>query len=439
MRAVIINILFIFFVSFSFAQNTITVPAVDKKTYQQYLNKNWNELIKTGKQSLKKGIDFYYLQYRMGIAYYEKKQYAQSVKYFENIYTETPDDELIQEYLYYAYLLSGRIDDAKLLSKSFDNKLTEKLHIETEYPFIRALYIATQQDINEDYSYIPKSNEQINQKTVTEKSWYNISLEHAIGKRITVFHGYSHLEISNNVIDTNPDLPSEYTENLTQNEYYFSLKYHLTKGLNLTGGLHVLHSVYFAPNPMQTFGRRQFSSALYYYPETSITGSLKLDKSFSVFNISAESSISNINKKLQIQPALSLRIYPFGNDKFYSETRGIYLSERSSTVFTYHPVIKQSFGFTFLKYSFFSPSVTYGDLINYTSYNAFIVNNDIDKTKFRLESYLNIGLAKGRFNIFLNYQYNIKENTFTINGSDSYKQYINQSITGGIKWYFKKY
>ncbi|NOZ35905.1 MAG: hypothetical protein GXO80_11480 [Chlorobi bacterium] len=439
MRAVIINIIFIFFVSLSFAQNTLTFPAIDKKTYKQYSDKNWNELIKTGKQSLKKGIDFYYLQYRMGIAYYEQKQYAQSVKYFENVYSKTPDDELIQEYLYYAYLLSGRIDDAKLLSKSFDNSVIEKLHIETEYPFIRALYIATKHDINEDYNYIPKNTELINQKTVTSKSWYNISLEHSIGKRVTVFHGYSHLEINSTVKDTDSDLPSEYTEHLTQNEYYISLKYHLSKGLNLTGGFHFLHSEYFAPNPIQTFGRRQFTSALYYYPENSITGSLKLDKSFSVFNVSAESSISNINKKLQIQPALSLRIYPFGNNKFYSETKGIYLSEKDNSNFTYNPIIKQSFGFTFLKYSFFSPSVTYGNLINYTSYNAFIVNNDIDKTKFRLESYLNIGFAEGRFNIFLNYQYNVKENTFTVNGVDSYKQYINQSITGGIKWYFKKY
>ena len=76
---------------------------------------------------------------------------------------------------------------------------------------------------------------------------------------------------------------------------------------------------------------------------------------------------------------------------------------------------------------------------NYTSYNAFIANNDVDLTKQKYEALLNLGLNKGKFNIILKYQYNIKENEFEVNKSLQYKEFINNSVTVGIKLYFKKY
>jgi len=418
----------------------ISVTSVDKETYNQYLTKDWKGLIKTSRKSLKNDIDFYYLQYRTAVAYYELKKYAQAVKYFENTYKKNPKDETLQEYLYYSYLFSGRFDDARLLAASFGQNLKEKLNIESEYPFIRALYFSTIQNINEDYKENLPLEDNLEQNTTLNESWYNLSFEHVAGKRLTIFHGYSHLKLTNDIRNIDVNLPLEYIEEVNQNEYYFSAKYQISKGLNISGGFHFLHTSYYAPNPLQTsFGRRQINSALYNYSKNSVAGSVNISKSFSLFNTSFETSIANLNNKIQIQPSLSIKIYPFGNNKFYSETKGIYLSEKDSTTFLYHPVFKQSFGFRLLKYSFIEPSITYGDLRNYTQYNAFITNNDLDKIKMRFENYLNIGFAKGRFNIFLDYQYNIKENVYQINENQKSKEYINQTITGGIKWYFKKY
>ncbi len=439
MKKLFLNLLFILSVTFLFSQEEINVPSADAKTYNQYLAKDWKGLINTGKKYLKSGIDFYYLQMRMGIAYYELHKYALAVKYFENTYSKSPDNELVQEYLYYSYLFSGRFGDAKLLGASFSRKIKEKLNIESEYPFIRALYFSTIQYINEDYKENLPLEDNLNQITALNESWYNISFEHAAGRRLTFFHGYSHLKITNNIRDIDPDLPPEYIENINQNEYYFSAKYHASKGFNISGGIHYLNTSYFAPNQTETWGRRQTNTALYYYSENAFAGSLNLSKSFSIFKTSFETSISDLNNKLQIQPSLSIRIYPFGNNNFYSETTGFYLSEKDGTLFSYHPVFKQSFGVRFLKYSFISPSVTYGDLQNFTQYNTFLTNNDLDKITLRFENYLNIGLAKGRFNMFISYQYNVKENTFEVNAIEQTKSYINQTITGGIKWYFKKY
>lgn len=64
------------------AQDTLTSATVNQKTFQLFTDKNWTELIKFGNQAINKGYDYYYLQLRVGIAYYEKKNYALAEGYF---------------------------------------------------------------------------------------------------------------------------------------------------------------------------------------------------------------------------------------------------------------------------------------------------------------------------------------------------------------------
>ncbi len=437
--------IFLIFIAFSFssiAQEQINYPNIDKKTYHQYLNKDWKALIKTGKQSLKNNIDFYYLQVRMGIAYYELKKYAKAVKYFEEAYSTKKDDELIQEYLYFSYIFSGRLEDARVIAGKFKRNLKEKLNISAENPFISALYLETKHDINEEYKYIPEDGKIINQKVTLNQSYYNISLQHFIGDKVTIFHGYSNVGIKNLLSNDDSGLPSSFEEDISQNEYYFSLKAQIYKGLNLSGGFHFLHTSYYAPDPNPTSGTGRWGNSsfpLYKYSEISFAGSMNLSKQFSIMKITSGFSISNLNYGLQLQPELSLRIYPFGNSKFYTDSKAIYIMELDKDNKSEEPVIKQSFGIRFLKYSWFEPSITYGNMKNFTAYNVFIVNNDVDITKQKYEALLNLGFSKGKFNIFLKYQYNLKDNSFEINGIENTKEYVNQSITGGIKWYFSKY
>ncbi|MCF6365583.1 MAG: hypothetical protein L3J35_05210 [Bacteroidales bacterium] len=433
-----IILLLIFFSSYGTAQEIINYPETDKKTYNQYLNKDWAGLIKTGKKSLKYDIDFYYLQVRMGIAYYELKKYPKAVKYFENAYKQNKTDELIQEYLYFSYIFTGRYEDARVLGGTFKRELKKKLSISAEHPFISALYLDTKHDINEDYKYIPDLTESLSQKVITDQSYYNVSLEHLIGDKITVFHGYSNIGITNIIYDNNISLPPVYEEKIRQNEYYVSIKAQIAKGLNLSGGLHYLNTNYFAPNPLSS-GRMRGYLPLYNYSGNSFAAAINISKHFSLLRIAAGTSFANMNNKIQIQPELSIKVYPFGNSKIYTESKVIHLIENDWLTITHNPVYKQSLGINFLKYSWFIPSFTYGNMKNFTEYNAFIANNDVDLTKQKYEALLNIGFKKGTFNILFKYQYNIKENEFEVNNTEQFKEYVNQSITVGIKWYFKKY
>ena len=44
------------------------VAVIDSITYQHYLAGEWDELIETGKTALERGIDFKWLQQRLGYA-----------------------------------------------------------------------------------------------------------------------------------------------------------------------------------------------------------------------------------------------------------------------------------------------------------------------------------------------------------------------------------
>ena len=437
--------IFIFLSATSVAQEKINFPNIDKKTYEQYLNKDWKNLIKTGKKSLKNDVDFYYLQVRMGIAYYELKKFPKAVRNFENDLSENKKDNLIQEYLYFSYIYSGRYEDARVLAGNFNRKLKEKLDISAEHPGISALYFETKHDINDDYKYSPEIEEIVSQNVVTDQSYYNISMEHLAGDKVSIFHGYSNVGITNLVLNIEPVndvvLPSDYEEKISQNEYYFSLKAQIAKGTNLSGGFHYLSTKYFAldPNPVSPGRWGSSTSTLYSYRENTFVGSLNLSKHFLILKITGGASVSNMNLNLQVQPEFTLRLYPFGNSTFYTDSKAIYLMDFENDTQTKEPIFRQSLGINFLKYSWFEPSLTYGNMKNYTAYNAFVANNDVDIIKQKYEALLNLGFSKGRFNVFFKYQYNIKENTFKINDIINQTEYVNQSITGGIKIIFKKY
>ena len=175
---------------------------------------------------------------------------------------------------------------------------------------------------------------------------------------------------------------------------------------------------------------------LYNINDNSFVTALSLSKRFRFMKLEVSSSFSNLNDKTQIQPNLSVFLFPFGNSTLYSKTSVNYQIQKSAGITEYNPFISQSIGFKFLKYFWIEPLISYGRMVNYTERDAFIVNNDIDITSFRFENMLNISLNKTRFNIFFLYRYNIKENIYKLNSNEITQNYINQSIIGGIKWYF---
>ena len=60
--------------------NSQSFIKIDSATYAQYLAGDWSTLVHEGKQAISQGVDYYYLRMRVGIAFYEMKNWCQSKK-----------------------------------------------------------------------------------------------------------------------------------------------------------------------------------------------------------------------------------------------------------------------------------------------------------------------------------------------------------------------
>ena len=91
-----------------FSQAQVTFRYADSVTYGLYTERNWSKLIIKGKEAIDEGHDFFYMRMRIGIAYYELKNYAMSAFHFKRALEFNDSDPLALEYLFYSYYLSGR-------------------------------------------------------------------------------------------------------------------------------------------------------------------------------------------------------------------------------------------------------------------------------------------------------------------------------------------
>ena len=84
------KLILLFFVLISgktISQDTLNSAIVEQKSYQLYLDKNWSELVKFGNEVVNQGYDYYYLQIRIGIAYFEKKNYSLAENHFKKVFS----------------------------------------------------------------------------------------------------------------------------------------------------------------------------------------------------------------------------------------------------------------------------------------------------------------------------------------------------------------
>jgi hypothetical protein len=420
----------------AFSQNFKSKEQVDNFSYNLYLKKDWHNLIKTARAAEKQDFNFYYLQYRKAIAFYELKKYEKAALIFEKLHTENPKDEVIGEYLYYSYLFSARYEDARIFAAEFSDSLKLKLNI-SENQLVKALNIVAKFDDNGDYFVKHKIGEYIDQSFIEKENYFGFGLEHYIGKRFTINQGYSRVNITK-LKQTEPPhtvLPPEFEEQTAQNEYYILLNSHAGKGFDISVSFHYLNTRMKAQDPNWLTSVLQ-NRYIYQTSSNSFAAFLGLYQRFSIFKTGISISAANLSQEKQLQPEFSLIVYPFGNYKFFTNTvlRQIYHvnSEKTET----DKSVKQAMGITFFKIILIEPSITFGKISNFVDYQGMAVFNGSDPVLFRAELLLNILLAKGKYQIFVNYQHNERQNNYMSNAVQMTNNYINQSLTGGLKWNF---
>lgn len=94
-------------------------------TYRLYNQNKWDSVIVIGNKAIEQGIDYYYLRMRIGISYFSKNQYSQCLEHFLKA-KEFNSNDIVDEYLYYSYLNSGRIRDAFYFTKQMNKTFLKK-------------------------------------------------------------------------------------------------------------------------------------------------------------------------------------------------------------------------------------------------------------------------------------------------------------------------
>jgi hypothetical protein len=478
MKHYIIIILFISNITV-FANDTLTFKYVDSATYSMYQKQEWKELIKLGNEAIYNNIDYFYLRMRVGIAYYETREFEPAISHFEKALEFNSANETAMEYIYYSLAFSGKSRDAGYYAKTLNQTLKDK--IKPELPKkIDKLFLEGGYNIIPDFENIKKNiippdekNYRL-EKDVTGKFIFaGFGLNHECNKKFSFLHSYSYMKadgfqqlyFADNI--NHDTLYNEYNYSLKILQYYFAPTFYGRENNSFTlfGNIMYLTSnkydykflrtapiplplptnppppvyIYEMPIKLKTITSLQFVAGINY------TKNYKK----SLFDFTA--TFSNINSYKQIQLTPGYGIYLNKNKTVFSKS--------TFTIFFQNPeiraIINQSFSFKITKKLEMDISGSYGTLRNYNENNGYTILNSNDETLYRIGTKISFPIIK-KLSCFASYSFSGKNlpfdflyfngpqlshggqsvtgNTFTTTiQNNKYNQHL---INGGIIWKF---
>jgi hypothetical protein len=428
----------------SFAQNEN--ENIDQKTLELFQNKQYKRLIFVGEEAIKNGTDYFYLRLRIGIAYYEAKNYRMAAHHFEKALFYNSDDEVDLEYLYYSYLFAGRSSDANFLTLRMTDELKEKIGYKSK--ILSSVYAEGGTSISNNFSKnsgidIDADTNIYGENDLNNNVMYaHIGLKHDILPFLSIYQGFSHIGLDKRKIIRMNNKDSINNSTLLQNDYYINSEIQIKNSIKLTPAFH--------------FIRVQANSLAYQYDTAKYIGSfsettlnlnnyvlfLGVSKDYKKTTLSLSLSYSNLNYAKQIQFGLGFTYYPFGNLNLYTNTNLFLFNQKVSasqgSSKDNRIIFDQMFGLKIFPKLWTEAGITIGNLTNYNEKNAFIVYNVADKINMKAGISFIYSLSS-KFELSLRYQLIKRENSYityenyttiisnTIN-------YQNNTIIGGIKW-----
>lgn len=368
-----------------YAQNNkLSYEEIDKITYELYHKANWDSLTKYETIAEMNNIDYFYLQMRFGVAYYNQKKYRKSISNFNNAYLYNNSDTILIEYLYYANLFAGRIDNAKTFVKEMPESMQKRLNVCTS-KFIESVYTEGGGSYNLDYDKITINNLPFEDDLyLTGKNkygtYYNLLLNHRFSSSLKISHGFSYLYIQNNQMFSAKSFgKQQFYKHAEQLQYYVNMKYTIkNKGIfTLAGNLLKVNSYF------NEIGSIDYLSGISDYRiYNTIYEAMEYifysgyEQFVGDFYFSGYCTYSNLNNNKQLIPGIDIGYYPMFNSDVYLSSRFQYPIENNKGNIVAEPAVN----FRLLK-SRITLLYTIGTMKNFNYNNAFIVYNGNPVTK----------------------------------------------------------
>ena len=467
-------------------EHVMDFKSVDQETYRHFLLNDWDSLIYTGNKALKNGTDYFYLRYRLGIAYFSKGNYLKASQHLEKSLGFNSMDELAMENLYFSYIYANRQLEANALSTKFPARLNEKLntkknklidyfYFEPGYTFSNNIEKNEKETLNEKKGKGNGNNEEevlFGQQDLNDDKYFvNIGAKLNPSRKMSVYLGYGFLatsklkqiQTSDLIITGDTLIPwnggyfvgnaydtiTEFYSNkykLYQNDAYTNAQISAGKGFVVTPAFHYLNvhfNTIFSNAQVTDFYFQQIDTVpvkrtVYEVIEkdtsfNNYVASLSVTKNISLFNLSLNGTWSNLNNKEQYQAGGMVVFYPKGNLDLYTTTSVVSTWQDNINRF----IFEQQVGVKMLKKLWVEGFITLGEMVNYNEKNALVVYNSGDKINFRAGADFIIILSEN-IELSFRYRYTAEEGKLVRYSNHSYSEtsleYQNNTFTGGIKW-----
>jgi hypothetical protein len=421
-------------------QTPRTTSSVDAETYRLWQAGDWNTLIHTGREAMRQGIDFYYLRYRMGIAWYEKGNYHQAAYHFRKAREYDPNNVLLKEYLYYSLLFSGRYHEAARLEDTLTLQTKRMLNIPENRVWHRA-YLS--------YSYNPGAPSsaigRINTQTTAEgfqsisKRYHlvNAGIEHRVGSRFWLHHSYTHIQRKfhyhqneGGQLFQNPDDKSYV------NQYYLGATGLVADGLDVRFGFHFIHLLDYQNRIVFLRGMERLTSVA--VTDQDFAGFASIYRSARLLTTNVTLYAGNLNNAFQYQQDVGVTLYPFGNLNLYSRSVLSHQYEKmTGSEWRSLFVLQQSLGLKLAERFWVEGNAGFGEIRNFFAADGAIVYNDIDVIKAKYGAALHFMLS-AHIHARLDYVLSDKESSFRPLQADMQVpdpiDYQTSSLTVTILW-----
>ena len=473
---------------------TLDFRTVDQLTYRFSEEKKWDSVIVIGKSALKQKIDYYFLRLRMGIAYYEKKQYFIASTHLKQAYHFNRGDTLAVKFLYGCYLYTNQVDEARatkgFLSPSSreeasnSSNFLDKISFESGYTF-------SSNNTIQDHPDLMGSDSLYGEQDLYRNYIYeNLGFKLNVSNRVSISLAYSYLNFSKqkyfqytrmedhlekiadsswgkNYIYSFPVVAydTSFSYRVNQHEAHIGVTWVLPRGFKIMPALHMVNVSYPLISASEQFTTVEDTAYYTSYDSTYHTFSppfvrisynytqkdtsfnnylagLTVTKDLGIFRIGLSGSWSNFNGKTQYQAGAALSYYPLGNLNLYGTTAltGFFQKKGKRLLFS------QTIGGRITKWCWLEANLLYGNYTNANIANGAIIFNNADKLDYRIGANMTFVISK-HIQLSVIYQYFRKESQqyYYIKSTDSSGQpsstlqiqnnpYTTNTIIGGITW-----
>jgi len=358
----------------------ITYNYIDSMSYHQYLQGEWDHVLQTGKIAEKSAIYFPLLYMRMGYAAFMKGNYSLSLKHYNKALKFNSYNQDALYYIAYNNTLLLRKGTAIFGSKNLSNELKTQLKINSKQ-FIDQIDIETS---------IKPTNTELRETG----QYYRAGFGNRINYRWKLYQSFATYRqnmLANDSARTfgRPGLIREETFRtylVNDFQYYIKSELFLNSKISLINALH--------------YTKTNFDDATY---KTAIFNcGLKLTEAYADYKL--EINAGSMLDSLLTQVAISSTYYPFGNLKFYGNSRLSYQNRTNLSQLNY----TQMFGFKLHQKVWFETHATFGQIKNLIDNESLYIYDALDKGKYRIGASLLIPFTT-KFSLLTNYYFEQKK------------------------------